>query len=79
MPITPLPSPSPQDLFRRAFSRIKLRPKLKKTDPHITPENAISQISEAPLLKRRQMGFKEWCEKVYEPSCAASTRQEIDR
>ena len=66
MPTTPLPSPSPQELFRRAFSKINLRPKLRKTDPHITPENNIFQIAEAPLPKKRQMGFREWCENVWD-------------
>jgi hypothetical protein len=51
---------------------VKLRPKLKEPDREVA-------VDEAPKPLKRMMGFREWCEKVYEPSKAASTRLETDR
>jgi hypothetical protein len=63
---------------RRSLSNtVNVRPKLKKPEPEarFPVEGVTYQFNdEAQPPKKRLMGFREWCEKVYEPSKAASTR-----
>ncbi len=55
----------PPTLYPNAIDNVKLRPKLKKSDRDVIGEDA----AEVALLNpKRMMGFREWCEKVYDRS-----------
>ena len=79
MPITPSPSLDSRELVRRAFNNIELRPKLKHPDKDGVPADIPLQAQHDPKFAKQIMGFREWCEKVYQPSRPANTRQETDR
>lgn len=67
MPITPLPSPSPQTLLRRALDNLKLRPKLKlPSKDALPPDDLPVTPTDNIAFKKQIMGFREWCEKFYD-------------
>jgi hypothetical protein len=50
-------------VYPNAIDNVKLRPKLKKSDRVVIGEDA----AEVALLNpKRMMGFREWCEKVWD-------------
>jgi hypothetical protein len=59
-PLIKLPPPT---VYPNAIDNVKLRPKLKKPDRDVIGEDA----AEVALLNpKRMMGFREWCEKVWD-------------
>ena len=57
------PTVSPRRVPR---STVTIRPKLKKVDPSFPVEGVTYQLHEKPIPPKRMMGFKEWCEKVWD-------------
>jgi hypothetical protein len=68
-----------EQAVKRSLATIKLRPKLKDPSQDALPpdERAVTPTND-PAFKKQIMGFKEWCEKVYEPAHRRSGR-ELDR
>lgn len=57
------------EAFKRSLMNIKLNPKLKKPSKDALPPDELStSTTNDPTFKKQIMGFREWCEKVYEPS-----------
>lgn len=66
MAYKPPPSPSPQALVRRALDNIKQRPKLNYPDKDGIPADVPLQAQHDPKFAKQIMGFREWCEKVWD-------------
>lgn len=77
-PVIKLPPPT---VYSNAIDNVKLRPKLKKPDRELSAEEVAVNPQLSPKHKR-MMGFREWCEKVYDPqrngSNQSSTTREVD-
>jgi hypothetical protein len=57
------------EAFKRSLMNIKLNPKLKAPSKDALPPDELSaSTTNDPEFKKQIMGFREWCEKVYEPS-----------
>ena len=71
------------EAFKRSLMNIKLNPKLKKPSKDAVPsdENSASTTNDS-TFKKQIMGFREWCEKVYDPqrngSNQPSTTRKVD-
>jgi hypothetical protein len=65
--------------LNKSTAQINLRPKLKRRDKNADSPDTQRQDHEDSKFARQIMGFREWCEKVYEPSRSASTGQETVR
>lgn len=75
-PVIKLPPPT---VYSNAIDNVKLRPKLKKPDRELSAEEVAASPQHAPQPLRRMMGFREWCEKVYEPQRNASNQPSTTR
>ena len=65
---------------KRSLATIKLRPKLKPVAKDAPPPDELPVTPTTdPAFKKQIMSFREWCERVYEPSRTPSTRQGTDR
>jgi hypothetical protein len=53
-------------LRRVPSNTVIIRPKLKKVDPSIPVEGVTYQLHEKPIPPKRMIGFKEWCEQVWD-------------
>ena len=63
------------EALKRSLLNIKLNPKLKKPSKDALPPDELPvSTTNDPAFKKQIMGFREWCEKVYEPSRSSSTR-----
>lgn len=63
-------SPKLQGALKRSFKTISFRPKLKKPEPEarFPVEGVTYQFNdEAKPKRKRLLGFREWCERIYEP------------
>jgi hypothetical protein len=67
--------PRDRVLFKPTVSRrrvpsstVTIRPSLKKPEPEkkFPVEGVTYQLHEMPIPPKRMMGFKEWCEKVWD-------------
>jgi hypothetical protein len=67
------------EAIKRSEDMINRRPKLEHPDKDGVPADVPLQAQNDPKFARQIMGFREWCETVYEPTPATSTRQETDR
>ena len=68
-------SPHIQEAFKRSLEHIKLRPKLKAPSKHaLPPDEALVAPTEDPTFKKQIMGFREWCENVYDRRDVADRR-----
>ncbi len=56
----------PPTVYSNAIDNVNLKPKLKKPDIELTAESAPQEQTPELKLLRRMMGFREWCEKVYD-------------
>ena len=55
------------EAFKRSLMNIKLNPKLKKPSKDALPPDELSaSTTNDPTFKKQLMGFREWCEKVYD-------------
>ena len=55
------------EAFKRSLMNIKLNPKLKKPSKDAVPPDELSaSITNDPTFKKQMMGFREWCEKVWD-------------
>ena len=71
-------SPHIQEAFKRSLERIKLRPKLKAPSKHALPPDELpAATTDDPAFKKQIMGFREWCEKVYDRRDVADRRGEL--
>ena len=63
------------EAFKRSLMNIKLNPKLKKPSKDALPPDELPvSTTDDPAFKKQIMGFREWCEAVYEPSHSSNTR-----
>ena len=55
------------EAFKRSLMNIKLNPKLKKPSKDaVPPDEHSASVTNDPTFKKQIMGFREWCEKVYD-------------
>lgn len=55
------------EAFKRSLMNIKLNPKLKKPSKDALPPDELSaSTTNDPEFKKQIMGFREWCEKVWD-------------
>jgi len=54
------------EAVKRSLDTIKLRPKLKQPDKDGVPADIPLQAQHDPKFAKQIMGFREWCEKVYD-------------
>ena len=55
------------EAFKRSLMNIKLNPKLKTPSKDALPPDELSaSTTNDPTFKKQLMGFREWCEKVYD-------------
>lgn len=55
------------EAFKRSLMNIKLNPKLKKPSKDALPPDELPVLTtNDPAFKKQIMGFREWCEKVYD-------------
>ena len=55
------------EAFKRSLMNIKLNPKLKKPSTDAVPPDELSaSTTNDPEFKKHIMGFREWCEKVWD-------------
>ena len=55
------------EAFKRSLMNIKLNPKLKKPSKDALPPDELSaSVTNDPAFKKQIMGFREWCEKVWD-------------
>ena len=66
-------SPHIQEALKRSLEHIKLRPKLKAPSKHAIPPDDLPVATDDPAFRKQIMGFREWCEKVYD------RREVVDR
>ena len=71
------------EAFKRSLMNIKLNPKLKKPSKDaVPPDEHSASVTNDPTFKKQLMGFREWCEKVWDPnqkvSDQSSTTCEMD-
>lgn len=61
-----------KEAFKRSLMNIKLNPKLKKPAKDALPPDELPvSTTNDPAFKKQIMGFREWCEKVYDRRDAA--------
>ena len=75
-PVIKLPPPT---VYPHATDNVRLRPKLKKPDRELSAEEVAVNPQLAPKPLRRMMGFREWCEKVYDPQRNGSNQSSTTR
>ena len=75
-PVIKLPPPT---VYPHAIDNVKLRPKLKKPDRELSAEEVAADFQLAPRPLKRMMGFREWCEKVYDPQRNGSNQSSTAR
>jgi hypothetical protein len=55
------------EAFKRSLMNIKLNPKLKAPSKDAIPPDELStSVTNDPTFKKQIMGFREWCEKVWD-------------
>jgi len=55
----------------KSTAQVNLKPKLKRPDKDAEPADVPHQAQDDPKFAKQIMGFKEWCEKVWD-------RREVD-
>ena len=63
-------------------AQVNLKPKLKRPDKDAEPANVPHRPQDDPKFAKQIMGFREWCEKVWDPKQKvrdqSSTTREMD-
>jgi len=66
----------------KSTAQVNLKPKLKRPDKDAEPANVPHQTQDDPKFAKQIMGFREWCEKVWDPKQKvrdqSSTTREMD-
>ena len=56
----------PPTVYSNAIDNVNLKPKLKKPDIKLAAESAPQEQTPEVKPLKRMMGFREWCEKVWD-------------